>query len=616
MDIFSSITEYACHLNFFLVFCSISTFVIPSSKSIMSENEPKDSPAAKAAKAAAKILRRKRNRNAVKYFAAAMAAIMALFILSKWIRFLYIRYTPRNKPKAIKVLVTITRSLRKVFIQKIWGFTSIGHSIIFLVYTATILAVTFKDVGGWPKYNNFAKRLGWVAAAHITFITFLALKNTPLAFLTNYSYESLRVFHKLAGYGTILWSTLHAIFYIIYEAQSNSYDTLLEKHQIFGIVAGIAMLIILFTSLFIYRMQYEIWYIVHIVMYLLILITVAMHRPKISDHTVYMIFVASAIWFFDRLLRLSYLCYYFFGNFVTLTPLPNGGTRVLMHRSSKFIESGTHAFLWIPAIRAIETHPFTIASVDGAKGIGFVVAACDGFTNDLHNLAIKNPGVKLRASIDGPYGSVVEFSRYDKVIFIAGGSGGAFTFGTAIETMHRLAKNTAVSNTVLEFIWVVREEGTVSWFSNELQELNSSPNVIVRLFCTGNVANKAFSGSDRTLSNSLSGKDNLSVKVSPVTVHGNNEHKPQELEDLEKITTTKETNSINRVEENSLMIASGRPDVLNIIQNVAQGCDDSQRVAVVACGPGSLMKSTRSAVAKCITINGPGLELHSEEFSW
>ncbi|APA15959.1 hypothetical protein sscle_15g107290 [Sclerotinia sclerotiorum 1980 UF-70] len=388
----------------------------------MNETEPKNSSAAKAAKAAAKILRWKRNRNSVKYFAAAMAGI------------------------------------RESSLQKIWGFTSIGHFIIFLVYTATIFAVTFKDVGGWPEYNNFAKRLGWVATAHITFITFLALKNTPLAFLTNYSYESLKVFHKLAGYGTILWSTLHAIFYVVAEAQSNSYDTLLEKDQIFGIVAGIAMLIILITSLFIYKMQYEIWYIVHVVMYLLTLITVAMHRPKISDRTVYMIFVASGVWFFDRLLRFSYLSYFFFGNFVTLTPLPNRGTQVLVHRSSKFIKSGTHAFLWIPAIRAIETHPFTVASVDDVKGTTFVVAACDGFTSDLHSLAIKNPGVKLRASIDGPYGSVVDFSRYDGVIFIAGGSGGAFTFGTAIETVHKLAKNTTTLDTIIEFIWVVREE--------------------------------------------------------------------------------------------------------------------------------------------------------------
>ncbi|KAF7855961.1 hypothetical protein EAF04_009917 [Stromatinia cepivora] len=581
----------------------------------MNEHGPKNSSAAKAAEIAAKILRKKRNRNSVKYFAAAMAAIMVLFILSKWIRFLYIRYTPRNKPKPIKVFVTITRASRKVLMQKIWGFTSIGHFIIFLVYTATILAVTFKDVGGWPKYNNFAKRLGWVATAHITFITFLALKNTPLAFLTDHSYESLRVFHKLAGYGTILWSTLHAIFYVIHEAQSHSYDVLLEKEQIVGIVAGIAMLIILFTSLLIYKMQYEIWYIVHVVMYLLILITVAMHRPIISDRTVYMIFVALGLWFFDRLLRFSYLCYFFFGNFVTLTPLSNGGTRISMHRSSKFIKPGTHAFLWIPAIRAIETHPFTIASVDDIKGTTFIVAAFDGFTSDLYNLAIKNPGIQLRASIDGPYGSVVDFSHYDKVLFIAGGSGGAFTFGTAIETMHKVAKNTAFSNTVIEFIWVVREEDTMNWFSNELQELNSSPNVVVRLFCTGNITNDVFSGSDRSLSNSLSEKDIISVGASPVSVDGTNEQRPQELRDLEKITTTRETNSIHNVGEN-ITIASGRPDILNIIQGVVQGCDDNQRVAVAACGPGSLMKSTRSAVAQCIKLNGPSLKFHSEEFSW
>ncbi|KAM0123556.1 hypothetical protein ACHAO1_011268 [Botrytis cinerea] len=596
------------------------------------------SSAAATAKATAKAIRKRNNLNSVKYFAAAMAGITVLFVISKWIRFLYIRYTPGNKSRLLRTSIAITRYIvptaeydcplsdinfvnrasRKILVRKIWGFTSIGQFILFLTYIATIFAVTFTNINNWSTYNNFAKRLGWISTAHIAFITFLALKNTPLAFLTGYSYESLRILHRLVGYGTILWSMLHAIFYIIAEAQSDSYDKLLEKNQIFGIIAGISMLLIFLTSLLVYKMQYEIWYIIHVLMYLLILITVGMHRPVVSDHTLYIIFVASGLWFYDRVLRFIKLCYFFFGNFVTLTPLPDGGTRILMRRSSKLIKPGTHAFLWIPAIRQMETHPFTISSVDDAEGISFVVAACDGFTKALHTLAVESPGIQIRASIDGPYGSVVDFSQYDKVVFIAGGSGGSFTFGVALETMCEVAKKNAVSaSTIVEFIWVVREEDSIGWFSSQLQELNSSPNVTVRLFCTRNVTNRVFNASSNGSSRNIFGEKDLELPtIASPSIEGSDEKSSWKLGDVEKVTTTSEANLINNAGDKSMMIQSGRPEILKIIQNVVEECDGSQRVAVVACGPGSLMDATRLAISKCIKVNGPSLEYHSEEFGW
>lgn len=139
------------------------------------------SSAAATAKATAKAIRKRNNLNSVKYFAAAMAGITVLFVISKWIRFLYIRYTPRNKSRLLRTSIAITRYIvptaeydcplsdinfvnrasRKILVRKIWGFTSIGQFILFLTYIATIFAVTFTNINNWSTYNNFAKRLGW-----------------------------------------------------------------------------------------------------------------------------------------------------------------------------------------------------------------------------------------------------------------------------------------------------------------------------------------------------------------------------------------------------------------------------------------------------------------------
>jgi len=88
-----------------------------------------------------------------------------------------------------------------------------------------------------------------------------------------------------------------------------------------------------------------------------------------------------------------------------------------------------------------------------------VIAAYDGFTNDLHAYSINNPGVSLRASIDGPYGAVPDFARTaDKIILVAGGSGASFTFGLALDIIRKIGDSRIFS---IEFIWAVKDQGTL-----------------------------------------------------------------------------------------------------------------------------------------------------------
>ena len=255
--------------------------------------------------------------------------------------------------------------------------------------------------------------------SNLALITFLALKNTPLAFLTAYSYERLNALHRLAGYGTVCFAMLHAVVYITAWSKSNTLDELLEASQVVGIVAGFAMLIIFSTVLLLRKLRYEIFYIVHILMFMLILVTVGLHRPQLATKTLIIVIFAASIWIADRALRFSKLSLFSFGNSATITPLPHGGTRIVLRKSPNRAVAGSHCFLWIPKIRATETHPFTILST---KPLELVIAAYDGFTRDLHAFALKNPGVDLKASIDGPYGTVPDFTVYTKVVFIAGGS--------------------------------------------------------------------------------------------------------------------------------------------------------------------------------------------------
>lgn len=280
------------------------------------------------------------------------------------------------------------------------------------------------------------------------------MKNTPLAFLTAYSYERLNILHQAAGYCTVFFTILHALLWIVTWTENGHLQGLVEVDNVMGIVAGFAMLSILSGALVLKRVRYEAFYIVHITMVALILITAGMHRPDLVTKSTFVTIFAASIWFLDRILRGTRMVWYSFGNRATIHPLPQGGVQIVMHRTLWRAVPGTHVFLWIPRVRAIETHPFTIVSTNPLE---LVVSAQDGFTQDLFSLASKSPGAILRASCDGPYGTIPNFGKFDHVVLIAGGSGATFTLGVALNLVHQMSPGGA--RPIIHLIWVIRDQG-------------------------------------------------------------------------------------------------------------------------------------------------------------
>jgi predicted ferric reductase len=296
-----------------------------------------------------------------------------------------------------------------------------------------------------------------MAIANVAFITFLALKNTPLAFLTAYSYERLNPLHQAAGYITIIYVFLHAPMQCVQFTRLHLNEFLLEMEQIHAITATSALLVMLVFAVLVKRMRYEVFYLSHISMYIIFIINMAFHQPIVANKVIIITVVAGSMRSLDRLLRAWRLLWYGYGNRATLVPLPHGGTRIVLHRVPTRAIPGNHCFVWIPEIRAFETHPFTIVS-KSPSSIELVVAAYDGFTDDLHNFAVKHPDASLRASFDGPYGTVTNFAKCaDKVMLIAGGSGASFTFGVALNMVRELSDN--LPKPKIDFIWTVREPG-------------------------------------------------------------------------------------------------------------------------------------------------------------
>lgn len=85
--------------------------------------------------------------------------------------------------------------------------------------------------------------------ANLVLLVFLALRNTPLAPLSGYSYDKIRPLHKVAGYTCILSSVLHGIVYLVAWAEIDHLGELRETENLVGPIAGLAMVIIAFSTI-------------------------------------------------------------------------------------------------------------------------------------------------------------------------------------------------------------------------------------------------------------------------------------------------------------------------------------------------------------------------------
>ncbi|CAG7974986.1 unnamed protein product [Penicillium nalgiovense] len=550
-----------------------------------------DPKAAKAAKAAMKALRLSNNKWSVKYFAIAIGAIMVLFAVYHWSSVIQFHY---GRGKSYPTLTRKYRQARCFLSSPRMGLRT-DRSLLYIIYWAInlILALTNIDL---TKLIDVSKRFGWISVANLVLLVFLALKNTPLAPLTATSYEKLRPLHKVAGYTCIFTSVLHGIVYVSAWSKIGHLAGM-KEHEIFvGPIAGCAMLIIGFSTItYFMRGYYELFYMLHIIMFILIMITVGMHRPKFSTSVVIIVIFTACLWTLDRIIRGAKMLWNFFGNSLTVTALPGNALRVKLSRRMH-CSPGSHAFLWVPALRWAESHPFTLLSSDPSE---FVIRVYDGFTRDLYKAAQEFPGISLRCSIDGAYGQIPNFKVFEKVVLVAGGSGASFTFAIALDLIE--ASNKAVKS--IDFIWVVRHRESLEWFAQELNQLQSHPEVNLIIHVTGqtDLPGTSSSTSPNSSSEKVSAKDHVILTESSPAILTSDPEKGAEQQPTGNVSSSVKG------------ILPGRPNIDNLIAAAAAGSarlDD--RIIVGACGPSRLMSTTRKAVDNELLNDGPSITLYTE----
>lgn len=271
--------------------------------------------------------------------------------------------------------------------------------------------------------------------------------------------------------------------------------------------------------------------------------------------------------------------------------LPSGLVRVKIPTIISW-QAGQHVFVRFLTlgVHSLTAHPFTICSiaydpdqVGKASEIIFLIKPRRGITARLAKLASKSPGCTKRVLLDGPYGGLSEanLAQFDRILVIAGGSGGGFSLAVVEEAL----QHHAASAEKIQVIFATRNPAMADWYNDEVHAKLST--------------------------------FNASKQVS-VSVHITGEEKPPSGMDPEEPDKQPPEPRITSEGRYNLSAHRQRPNIPEIVAAATNG-QAGKRVGVFVCGPASMLHDTRNATARAQlgAVNGTVEEvfLHTEPFS-
>ncbi|KAF6798242.1 Ferric reductase transmembrane component 3-like protein 2 [Colletotrichum sojae] len=217
------------------------------------------------------------------------------------------------------------------------------------------------------EISVIGNRAGNLAMGNVVALFVFSTRNNVLLWVTNWSHGTFLLLHRWLGYWCIFHTVLHSIMLLVYYKMFGDYEAeLVKDYWIWGIVATVAAVLILPSSLLVVRQRvYEVFLTLHHLFIILFLAGFYYHIWYLYTYNWgYEIwaFIAIAIWVIDRLWRLVRMGFNGWRAAV-LTPVEGSGGEYM-----RIEIDGVHAegvvYLCFPTLTWTfwENHPFSVAS--------------------------------------------------------------------------------------------------------------------------------------------------------------------------------------------------------------------------------------------------------------
>lgn len=494
-----------------------------------------------------------------------------------------------------------------------WGILTIPtrlQAIMVFIYVALNVGMgcygydTFENNLFWLGRQDLqlaryaADRTGIMGLYNLVLLWLLAGRNDVVLWLTGWSYPSLNLFHRWTARVAVAQSLVHSIGFT-YLKYGKFWSKMKQRYWWSGVYGMLVMgALIPLSILPLRRYAYETFLLLHIGLSIATLALLYMHTTRFGYDPFVLLCVG--IWLFDRalrLLRITVLSYRTLGarNAVgVVTAIDPGLMRLSVDTSVPISPTaGDYYFLYSPrSLTPWENHPFTLASWEKGPGgrttLHFLIAPQAGWTSRLRRridaamtqrgnsessetaalLAASLPAAHLRVLLEGPYGTRYPVEEYEHIFLLAGGSGIAAilpyveALGNATDDKTKGPKARHIS-----VVWTVRNVAyAADVLSHELAPGRTS-HISLDLYLTQE--------------NPLDARAVL----------------PDLAVTLDSGDEALDSSEVGDRERRDVMFTGGRPPVRELLAAQIEGLSGSERLAVLACGPGQMMDDLRADIA-------------------
>lgn len=160
-------------------------------------------------------------------------------------------------------------------------------------HSVDILQLLLSNLWAISGHTNYC--FARLALSNICFVVFLSLRNTPIAYLTAWSYERRKFLHGIAGLTSVAHAVIHGACYSSFFIQQNNAIRLQVMDEIYGIVAGFMLLSMAIFAIIFSRKHYELFYVLHVLFFILSVVFIGLHHPDAAENVVYAVAVAGGM---------------------------------------------------------------------------------------------------------------------------------------------------------------------------------------------------------------------------------------------------------------------------------------------------------------------------------
>jgi ferric-chelate reductase len=292
--------------------------------------------------------------------------------------------------------------------------------------------------------------------------------------------------------------------------------------------------------------------------------------------------------------------------------LPCGFVRVTIPTILSW-RPGQHIFIRFLSpqlgLHCLAAHPFTICSLSDdpdkigkASKIVFYLRPHGGITARLAKVAAKSPAFSKTVLLEGPYGGISNAANptgFDTVLVIAGGSGGGFSLAIAEEALRAYENVSDIQRRKIQVVFATRNGEVAEWYREEIEDRISTYNVPAE--------NISVSIHDTS----------AQLAEGPVSSPKTEEQSKGITDQVEPALSEKESRAAATGQHASRISVGPRPNLPRIIATSTSEAS-SQRIAIFACGPASMLHDVRNAAAeaqKRALRGGAEVYLHTESFA-